>query len=175
MGVENELKTAISLAESGQKTEALSILAKIVQDEPRNDQIWLWIAQCVTSREQMAFALKKVVQLNPSNLVAAWKLEQLEADPSFEPQPGWLDDTRPLKRLRQKPVAAAPASSDASAAPATPESSEAPVPASGRRWRTILLVVLGISILLMIVVMVAFVIFRTNTLNLLASFGIILP
>ncbi len=102
MGVENELKTAISLAENGQKTEALSILAKIVQDEPRNDQIWLWIAQCVTSREQMEFALKKVVQLNPSNLVAQWKLEQLQADPTFEPQPGWLDDTRPLKSLRQK-------------------------------------------------------------------------
>jgi hypothetical protein len=172
MVVENELKTAISLAENGQKTEALSILAKIVQEAPRNDQIWLWIAQCVASREQMEFALKKVVQLNPSNLVAQWKLEQLEADPAFEPLPGWLDDTRPLKSLRQKQAAAPFAST---ATPGTPESSEAPAPASGRRWRTILLIVLAISILIMLVILVAFVIFRTNTLNLLASFGIILP
>ncbi len=96
--VQELVTKGISALKAGQRTEARNWLAEAVQQDPRNEQAWLYLAG-VLPRSQAIVALKRVLALNPDNQFAQRGLAAVQNKPgvadnaaadsgTLEPNPG---------------------------------------------------------------------------------------
>src|SRR3954451_15249807 len=69
-------------ATSGQKDMAREFLTRVVQQEPRNEDAWLWLSGVANTLPMMRGCLERVLSINPNNSQAreglAW-VQQREA------------------------------------------------------------------------------------------------
>ena len=71
-----ELKQAIQLIKSGEKEAGKNLLIRLVKNDPKNENAWLWLSS-VTNGEQRIYCLKKVLEINPQNEKTQAYLKQL--------------------------------------------------------------------------------------------------
>ncbi|MEN9937224.1 MAG: hypothetical protein RLZZ387_3803 [Chloroflexota bacterium] len=101
----------VAAARGGQKRVAAVLLARAVQLDPQHEMGWLWLSGVLDQPEEIAFCLRSVLALNPSNERAIKGL-------------AWLE--------QRQMIAAAPIPA---AAPEPAPESPAPEPApTWRRW-----------------------------------------
>lgn len=77
--MQDKLNTAIELAKSGNKGEAIKLLSEVVKQDPQNETAWSWLVVCVQTPEQKRYCLEKILQINPNNVKARQALEKITA------------------------------------------------------------------------------------------------
>jgi hypothetical protein len=73
-----QLQQAYGFIKSGRKREARGLLAPIVQKDRENEQAWFLLAYAVNDRDHQIQALRQVLRINPQNMKARSRLDQLE-------------------------------------------------------------------------------------------------
>jgi tetratricopeptide (TPR) repeat protein len=73
----NALNDAIMAARIGNRDQALLLLLQAAEQEPRNDQVWLWLARVMDTDAQRRECLRRALELNPANLAAQEELGRL--------------------------------------------------------------------------------------------------
>ena len=73
-----KLQQAISVARSGQKTEAQLLLTEVLQDDPNETQAWFLLSTLVDSKQKKSAYLGKVLALEPDHEMAQTMLERLQ-------------------------------------------------------------------------------------------------
>lgn len=85
-----KLVTAVQLIRSGEKVAAIALLKEVLQEDPKDEDAWLWLHSCLDDPEQKKFCIKKALEINPNNLHAqrAWaKLTGATARPGSKGKP----------------------------------------------------------------------------------------
>ncbi len=65
-------------AQAGNRRLAAGLLTRAVRLDPGNEQAWLWLSGVLDDPQQIAFCLRSVLKINPSNQRAIRGLEWLE-------------------------------------------------------------------------------------------------
>jgi hypothetical protein len=81
MPMSERLQQATVLIKSGKNQEAQQLLAKLLSDEPNNDQAWLWMS-AVAPAEKRRYCIEKALSINPNNLQARQALNRLTQPPA---------------------------------------------------------------------------------------------
>lgn len=71
------LRHAIELARAGNRDAARDVFLRVVEEDPRNELAWMWLAGLVDSLEDRIVACENVLTINPSNEKARGYLESL--------------------------------------------------------------------------------------------------
>lgn len=85
----NMLQSGILAAENGDREKARSVFLKIVEDDPYNEDAWMWLCDLVDGLEDRIIALENVLTVNPYNNNARTLLETLKL--AQEEQPDLAD------------------------------------------------------------------------------------
>ncbi len=72
------LRHAIELACAGKKDAARDTFLHVVDEDPRNELAWMWLADLVDTLEDKIIACENVLTINPSNEKARHYLELLQ-------------------------------------------------------------------------------------------------
>lgn len=73
------VKEGIRLYKAGKKDQAREIWEQVTENEPYNEQAWLWLSAVVESADDQRTCLENVLYINPDNANARKGLETLEA------------------------------------------------------------------------------------------------
>lgn len=100
------LRHAIELARAGKKDAARDTFLRVVDDDPRNELAWMWLAGLVDTLEDKIIACENVLTINPSNEKARNYLASLQsrrppAVPQAEESPKRRDPIEEAKYLEQ--------------------------------------------------------------------------
>jgi hypothetical protein len=71
------LQDAITLAQSGQRTEARRLLEQVVELDPGQSVAWMWLATISTNREERIAFLERALTIDPENSTAQEAYTQL--------------------------------------------------------------------------------------------------
>jgi hypothetical protein len=71
------LQDAITLAQSGQRTEARRLLEQVVELDPGQSVAWMWLATVSTNREERIAFLERALTIDPANTTAQEAYTQL--------------------------------------------------------------------------------------------------
>jgi hypothetical protein len=83
------LQQGIAALKAGRKDEARRLLERVVQENPRSEQGWLWLSGAVDTDEERRFCLAQILSINPRNALAQRGLEALGPGPVLSPaRPG---------------------------------------------------------------------------------------
>jgi hypothetical protein len=89
------LNRGIAAAKAGENDRARAALLKVIEQDERNEQAWLWLSGVVDSQEDRRICLENVLAINPNNTRAQAGLRLLEqAAPAPVEGPG-RGGTRP--------------------------------------------------------------------------------
>ena len=84
MNAEELLKAGIESAKAGDTVKAASLLAESIKLNPKSEEAWLWLGQCLSNPMEQDYCYKRVLAINPGNIKAKEKLEKLTvSDPTF--------------------------------------------------------------------------------------------
>ncbi len=72
-----KLNVAIQQIQSGHKQAAVPVLRELIQENPADDQPWLWLHICMDDLEQKKFCLQRALAINPANTQARLALQVL--------------------------------------------------------------------------------------------------
>lgn len=74
------LKSAVAALDSGDRLTARKLLARLLQEEPNNDQAWVLLAEAVEDPQRQRDCLERALKLNPANEVARLMLAPAPTD-----------------------------------------------------------------------------------------------
>lgn len=86
--IQNQIRTAIQAAQSGNKGIARYILEEVLKEAPDTELAWLWLASVVDTVPERRNALEKVLAINPNNERAQQALATLPAAEEMESATG---------------------------------------------------------------------------------------
>ncbi len=72
----SDLNRAIELIKNGQKTTARHILISLLKQDRHNEQAWLYLAACATTKSEFSQSIQEVLTLNPNNADALKQAEK---------------------------------------------------------------------------------------------------
>jgi tetratricopeptide (TPR) repeat protein len=85
------LAKGIAAAKAGNDAAARELLSHVVDQDPQNEQAWLWLASVVQTDEELEICLENVLTINPANEAARARLAMLSSlqapAPAAEPEP----------------------------------------------------------------------------------------
>jgi hypothetical protein len=93
--VQEALQKGIRAARRGADEPARRLLGYVVQQDPGNEEGWLWLARVVETPAQRADCLQRVLDINPQNEWAAGQLAELESAPPEPAVPAQPPPTEP--------------------------------------------------------------------------------
>lgn len=141
-----KLEEAIQTIQSGDLQRGRSLLARVLQENPRDAQAWLWLAACWETPEKQRYCLEKALELRPDDKHIQEALERLPIETGSPPVPPeeMLPDSS--KASRQD---AGEHFTQADSPAGTPPGANPPVikekpPKRNSFWSGILLVLLGL-------------------------------
>lgn len=102
------LELAITAIRSGRKEEGRQLLNLLIQQNPNNEQAWLWMSGVVNTDEQRARCLYHVLAINPDNELARRGLQILGIVVSDSRPVKVPRDSQPIPVQRPEPEAATP-------------------------------------------------------------------
>jgi len=73
------INEAIEAYRAGNRNEAVRLLREVLQQDPRNEQAWLYMGAAIEDPEKRRQAFQRVLQINPDNEKAKAALERLDA------------------------------------------------------------------------------------------------
>jgi hypothetical protein len=73
----NKLQLAAHSLQSGDLSTAQTLLAQLLQSNPKNEAAWLLLAEILTDTAQRQYCLERVLAINPSNAQAHLALDKL--------------------------------------------------------------------------------------------------
>lgn len=76
------LEQAITHIKTGDLENGKKILIQVIQQNPKEENAWLWMSRCVPSLEQKKECFKRALAINPSNEMARKALEKLSSSAS---------------------------------------------------------------------------------------------
>jgi hypothetical protein len=79
--IQNQIRTAIQAAQSGNKGIARHILEEVVKEAPDSEAAWMWLASVVDTPEERRNCLQRVLAINPDNERAQQALSKLPPEP----------------------------------------------------------------------------------------------
>ena len=94
------LDEALELLNAGKDLEAAKVLAKIVTRHPGNERAWHMLSYALTDPVKQAYALQRVLQINPRNRPAKSHLGRLDRQLAPPPPP----ETEPTETPPVMPV-----------------------------------------------------------------------
>lgn len=103
MNSSDPLRHAIELARAGKKDAARDVFLRVVEEDPRNELAWMWLAGLVDSLEDKVIACENALTVNPSNEKARRYLESLKR----RRQPGGeagIKSSLQQRIIRRKPL-----------------------------------------------------------------------
>ncbi|MEZ5308145.1 MAG: response regulator [Pyrinomonadaceae bacterium] len=65
--VEQMLRDGIAMAQNGERAEARTLLLRVTEDDPKNENAWLWLASISEYPEELLVFLNNVLAINPEN------------------------------------------------------------------------------------------------------------
>ena len=80
----NALRDAIMAARIGNRDQALVLLLQAVEQEPHNEEAWLWLSRMVDTDAQRIECLRRMIEINPGNQAAQAEIERLQKNASGE-------------------------------------------------------------------------------------------
>jgi hypothetical protein len=84
--MENDLlQRGIAAIRAGDKAEARRLLGRAIQQNPRDEQAWLWMSGAVDTAQDRAACLNKVLEIDPQNEAAQRGLATLQKELSTTP------------------------------------------------------------------------------------------
>lgn len=98
--LETLLKNGIDAARRGDRATGRRLLTQVLEEQPRNEKAWLWLASCMTKREDRRKCLNRVLEINPGNERAKQALALLD---DSAPAAASGIDAEAIERLREKP------------------------------------------------------------------------
>ncbi len=118
----NTLAEALKLLKVNENARATALLARLLRQEPDNEQAWHMLSYAVTDPEKKIYALRQVLKINPENWAAQSYLAQLsEAPPPSPPE--------------RRKVTATPAPAHSKPAPRPAPPRETPAPRPKAEWQ----------------------------------------
>ena len=72
--MEYELREAISSIKRGNTTQGRHLLVKILQNDPKNEEAWIWMSKCVIDPELKTYCFERVLAINPTNQEALFAI-----------------------------------------------------------------------------------------------------
>ena len=69
-GVGEWLRDGIAAAKAGRNEQARDLLLRVIEENDRSEQAWLWLSGVVDSEEDRLVCLENVITLNPDNVQA---------------------------------------------------------------------------------------------------------
>ena len=98
------IEAGTSAINSGNKQQAASIFAKLVQEYPKSEQGWYWLGMSVSTFEQKNYCFKRVLDINPYNIDAKKQLALLtketpDSPPSTSIPAFYPSDSEPTSSL----------------------------------------------------------------------------
>jgi hypothetical protein len=82
--IQNQIRTAIQAAQSGNKGIARHILEEVIKEAPENEAAWMWLASVVDTPDERRACLQRVLEINPDNERAQQALSKLPTSPYDE-------------------------------------------------------------------------------------------
>ena len=110
------LQQGIAALRTGNKAQARQLLAHAIQEDPRNEQAWLWLSGTVESDEERVECLNRALAIDPNNEMAQRGLAALRQKQASQPDAPALSQTA----LRTSPEPASTQSELASEAVQAP-------------------------------------------------------
>ncbi len=88
---DNPLQQGIAALKAGDKAQARRLLGRAIQQNPRDEQAWLWLSGAVDTDREKLTCLKKVLKINPENEkarngIAALEKRRLSAPSESQPE-----------------------------------------------------------------------------------------
>ena len=80
----NALRDAIMAVRIGNRDQALVLLLQAVEQEPHNEEAWLWLSRMVDTDAQRIECLRRMIEINPGNQAAQTDIERLQKNVSGE-------------------------------------------------------------------------------------------
>jgi tetratricopeptide (TPR) repeat protein len=74
------LDAGIAAVKSGDKETARALLMKVVREDERNEQAWLWLSAVAATNEDQRICFENVLALNPDSRIAQKGLARLSKD-----------------------------------------------------------------------------------------------
>jgi tetratricopeptide (TPR) repeat protein len=74
---DNALREAVMAARIGNRDQALVLLLQAAEQDPRNEQVWLWLARLMDTDAQRVECLRRVIEIKPANQAAREELDKL--------------------------------------------------------------------------------------------------
>lgn len=102
------LELAITAIRSGRKEEGRQLLNLLIQQNPNNEQAWLWMSSVVNTDEQRARCLYHVLAINPDNELARRGLQILGIVVSDSRPVKVPRDSQPIPVQRPEPEVTTP-------------------------------------------------------------------
>jgi CheY-like chemotaxis protein len=81
------LKAGIAASQEGDKERARSCFQALIDQNPRNEQAWLWMAGMAESPAEAVTLLERVLEINPNNEHARAGLQRSRAQAATPPPP----------------------------------------------------------------------------------------
>ena len=63
------LEQAVAYIKAGNLENGKKLLIQVIQQNPRDENAWLWMSRCVTSVEQKRECFQRALNINPDNQI----------------------------------------------------------------------------------------------------------
>ncbi len=101
------LKDGVAAAKAGNKVLARQLIRQVVEQEPRNETAWLWLAGLAESPLESVHFLEKVLEINPQHEKARAPSAPPGCRPALPPPaPRTASRPGPCYRKRSRPTRA---------------------------------------------------------------------
>lgn len=97
--IQEALQKGIRAARRDAKEPARRLLGYVVQQDPDNEEAWLWLARVVETPAQRVDCLQRVLAINPENQWAAQQLTELQSTPAEPAAPVQPPPSEPTPEL----------------------------------------------------------------------------
>ena len=91
------LDQAVAHIKAGDLENGKQLLIQVLQQNPKDENAWLWMSRCVPTAEQKKECFKRALAINPSNEMARKALEKLSLSvtpPVQSPTPAYISSTK---------------------------------------------------------------------------------
>lgn len=105
--LQRKLNEGVEAAKAGNRAAARRLLEQVVEQDPRNEVAWIWLATLATGASEKRDHLKRVLAINPQNNLAREALSRLGEEPPaanrFGGMPTMQETVRRTDALAQQP------------------------------------------------------------------------
>jgi len=87
MAVDKLIRAGVAASKAGDKVTAAVLFSRVVQEDPRSVDGWLWLGKSVSQSDEQIYCFRRVLKLDPAHLEARLQLERLGYLKSEVPPP----------------------------------------------------------------------------------------